>query len=171
MGIFAGIVSSLAGAVIGGAVKGAIAYKSTQAKVGAYQSAASDVKEAAEKYSGENAYNAIKDAGNANAYIYGRMPQEEYVQPLNPSSTKNQMGSAVTGASEAASNSTNLAETGKNIGQSNVEKEMNANYGYATNLADLQRQQADINYNVANQKAQTALDTVGIALNLFNEVK
>lgn len=171
MGIFAGIVGSLAGAVIGGAVKGAIAYKSTQAKVGAYQSAASDVRKAAEKYSGENAYNAIRDARNENAYIYGSMPQETYIQPLNPSTTKNQTASAVTAATEAASNANAAAETGKNIGQSNVEKEMNANYGYATNLADLQRQQADINYNVANQKAQTALDTAGSALQLFNNIK
>ena len=49
MGLFAGIVGSLAGAVIGGAVKGAIAYKSTKEKVSAYQSAASNVKDAAEK--------------------------------------------------------------------------------------------------------------------------
>lgn len=96
----------------------------------------------------------------------------ERLQQLNPGVTG---AGATTNASknaEAASNTaTSAAQSGFEQGMTNAADTMAAKYNAATTRANQLMQQADIDYNVANQRAQEVMNAAGNVANTFNSLR
>lgn len=170
------IIAAVSGAVIGGAVQGITAYETTEQKVGAYKKASEDVRNATDKYSGKNALDTMTTSGRdystemGNA-VGGQMVADN-IAPTSP---------GVTGAGANAlayNNSQNVgnkvqsaAQSGFNQGVSNAQAMNDALYNKETVGAQQAMNQADINYNVANQAVQEGMNTVGNIAQTYNTIK
>ena len=173
--MFGMVIAAIAGAVIGGAVNGVVAAKTTDEKVNAYKQAAKDVKAAADKYSGENAYKSMVNQGqrymaNDAASMANEMAAATY-QPENPGVTGTAQANALDAANRAANATNEAALGGFSTGISDAAASNAAKYNAATAQAQQLMNQADINYNVANQAAQTAMQGIGDAANTFNSLR
>lgn len=169
------IIAAVAGAVIGGAVNGVVAAKSTNDKVSAYRKAAEDVKTAANKYSGENAYKSMVNQGQNYMGQDARSMANEMAaatyQPTNPGAGATAQANALN-ASNKASNATNEAGLGGfSTGMSDAAASNAAKFNAATVQAQQLMNQADINYNVANQTAQTAMQGLGDTAQTINSIR
>lgn len=168
------VIGAVAGAVVGGAVKGAIAYKTSIKNAQEYAEAAQDVRNATEKYSGENAYNRMLQAGSDYAYDLGTTAGNEALSisddiMQNPGSTGAGINTAaLANAQSAGDTAKNAARAGFSQGMENEKSLMDAAYNAETAKAQQKMKQADINYNVANQAAQEGFNTVSNALNTAN---
>lgn len=173
--MFGMVIAAIAGAVIGGAVNGVVAAKSTNDKVSAYRKAAEDVKEAANKYSGENAYKTMVNQGQNYMGQDARSMANEMAsatyQPTNPGAGATAQANALN-ASNKASNATNDAGLGGfSTGMSDAAASNAAKFNAATVQAQQLMNQADINYNVANQTAQTAMQGLGDTAQTVNSIR
>ena len=113
-------MSLIAGAIIGsiasGVLNGAMSYASAKGNSKAYRDAANQIKEAAGKYSGANAYEAMRQAGNVEGNIVNRQALSAQLQnqPRNNSATMAYQ--ANTAAQQAAMNTAGgLADLYKNL--------------------------------------------------------
>lgn len=173
--MFSMIIAAVAGAVIGGAVNGAVAYKTTQDKSKAYSKAAEDVKAAAEKYSGTNAYNSMVNQGqkymtNDAASMASEMAANIY-QPENPGSVGTAQGNALAAGNKAGNAINEAALGGFESGMSDANAANQAKFNAETVKAQQLMNQADINYNVANQTAQTAMQGLGDTAQTINSLR
>lgn len=173
--MFGMVIAAIAGAVIGGAVNGVVAAKSTEEKVNAYKQAAKDVKSAANKYSGENAYKSMVNQGQNYMGQDARSMANEMAaasyQPTGPGVTGTAQANAL-GAVNRAANATNEAALGGfSTGMSDAAASNAAKYNAATVQAQQLMNQADINYNVANQAAQGIMQGIGDTANTFNSLR
>lgn len=169
------VIAAIAGAVIGGAVNGVVAAKSTNDKVSAYRKAAEDVKSAANKYSGENAYKTMVNQGQNYMGQDARSMANEMAaatyQPTNPGAGATAQANALN-ASNKASNATNEAGLGGfSTGMSDAAASNAAKFNAATVQAQQLMNQADLNYNVANQTAQTAMQGLGDTAQTINSIR
>lgn len=173
--MFGLVIATVAGAVIGGAVQGATAYKNAMDNAKAYKKAADDIKKATEKYSGKEGYNKMVQEGMDYASDIGTAAGNEALafqySPENPGST----GAGT--ASQAAQNAGNVADTasmsalsGFNQGMANQQARNEALYNKETTQAQQALKQANIDYNVANQTAQLGMDAVSGILNAGNSI-
>lgn len=169
------IIAAVAGAVIGGAVNGVVAAKSTNDKVSAYRKAAEDVKAAANKYSGENAYKSMVNQGQNYMGQDARSMANEMAaatyQPTNPGVGASAQANALN-VSNRASNATNEAGLGGfSTGMSDAAASNAAKFNAATVQAQQLMNQADIRYGVANQTAQTAMQGLGDTAQTINAIR
>ena len=168
MAIGFGAVIAAAASMIGKAVvSGITAYNATQDKIKAYRGAAEDVRKATELYSGTNLNNAMTEKGMANA-------AERNAQSMGAAaSAGNGTGSTkMANFMPLKQNVINADKTSSayNAGANRAKAENDAKYNAATKQADLAKQQADINYNVANQTGQAIANGIGSVTDLTSQI-
>lgn len=156
------IIGAVVGAVAGGIYGGVTAYESAKKKADSYKDAAKSVRSAAEKYSGDAAYNAMQQAGYDEANRTNRM----YLgRQLNDSPANRTNKTANASALQG-----NYLQ-GYNLGASNKKTAMDAAYNYDTQKARNLMKQADIDYNVDNQTTQMKMNTAQGLANTWNDVR
>lgn len=159
MGVFGKIVGAIGGAVIGGVVNGITTAENNKIKIAALEKATKDMKKATEEYSGKKALEKMYNAGLQDSYNYGTSMGNEMASqsftPQNPGSTGTGINSAAMMAGQESGNTAkNAAIAGFNSGMENEAAMNAAKYNEIANKTNLELKQADIDYNVANQKAQ-----------------
>ena len=148
-------------------VSGITAYNATQEKVKAYRGAAEDIRKATELYSGTNLNNAMTEKGMANAV-------ERNAQSMGAAANNfNGTGSTkMVNFMPLKQNVINADKTASayNAGANRVKAEADAKFNAATKQAELNKQQADINYNVANQTGQSVSNGIGAITDLASQI-
>lgn len=163
-----GVIIAAAASMIGKAVvNGITAYNATQEKVKAYRGAAEDIRKATELYSGTNLNNAMTEKGMANAV-------ERNAQSMGAAANNfNGTGSTkMVNFMPLKQNVINADKTASayNAGANRVKAEADAKFNAATKQAELNKQQADINYNVANQTGQSVSNGIGAITDLASQI-
>lgn len=163
-----GVIIAAAASMIGKAVvSGITAYNATQEKVKAYRGAAEDIRKATELYSGTNLNNAMTEKGMANAV-------ERNAQSMGAAANNfNGTGSTkMVNFMPLKQNVINADKTASayNAGANRVKAEADAKFNAATKQAELNKQQADINYNVANQTGQSVSNGIGAITDLASQI-
>lgn len=163
-----GVIIAAAASMIGKAVvNGITAYNATQEKVKAYRGAAEDIRKATELYSGTNLNNAMTEKGMANAV-------ERNAQSMGAAANNfNGTGSTkMVNFMPLKQNVINADKTASayNAGANRVKAEADAKFNAATKQAELNKQQADINYNVANQTGQSVANGIGAVTDLTSQI-
>lgn len=153
-------MSLLAGALIGGIANGILngAMTTSQAKKNAkaHKQYAKDIRNAAEKYTGSNAYSAMQEKGNQQGNItnirelQGQIPQ----------------GNAQSAMAKTADLQNGFG-SGYNLGSSNEKAKLNSQYNYDTASAQAALNQADINYKAGTAAQQAAMNTMGGLADLY----
>ena len=154
-----GAVIAGAAAMIGKAVvSGITAYNATQDRIKAYKGAAEDIRNATELYSGTNLNNAMTEKGMANA-------AERNAQSMGAAANNfNGTGSTkMENFMPLKQNVINADRTSDayNAGANRVKTEADAKFNAEKQKADLAKEQADINYNVATQNSQAIANGIG----------
>lgn len=164
--VFGKIIGAVAGAIIGGVVNGVTTSKNNKIKIAAMEKATKDMKKATEEYSGKNALEKMYNAGLQGSYKYGTSMGNEMASqsftPQGPGATETGTNSSAMMAGQESGNiAKNAAESGFNSGMNNEAAMNAAKYNEAANKANLELKQADIDYNVANQRSQEIMGGLG----------
>ena len=163
-----GAVIAAAASMVGKAVvSGITAYNATQDKIKAYRGAAEDIRNATNLYSGTNLNNAMTEKGMANA-------AERNAQSMN-AAANNFNGTGSTKTSNFMPLKQNVINADKtssayNAGANRAKTEADARFNAAKQQADLQKEQADINYKVANQTGQAVTNGIGAVTDLISQI-
>lgn len=163
-----GAVIAVAASMIGKAVvSGITAYNATQDKIKAYRGAAEDIRKATELYSGTNLNNAMTEKGMANA-------AERNAQSMG-AAANNFNGTGSTKMANFMPLKQNVINADKttsayNAGANRAKAEADAKYNAVKQQADLDKQMADINYNVANQTSQAVSNGIGAVTDLTSQI-
>ena len=169
------IVAMAAGAIVGGVTNAAMTAQAIDKKIKAYADAAKEVRNAAEQYSGKNAYNEMvrqgKDMSSTMGDMAGSALAAERLQNNNPGVTgAGAMANAYQNAGTSADAAGNAAQGGFQTGMGNASTELNSKYNKATTRANQLMKQADIDYNVTNQRNKEIMDTVANSANTANQI-
>lgn len=160
--VIMGAVSMVSKAVI----SGVNAYNATQEKVKAYRGAADDIRNATNLYSGTNLNNAMTEKGMANA-------AERNAQSMGAAANNfNGIGSTkMANFMPLKQNVINADKTSSayNAGANRAKTEADAQFNAATKQAELNKQQADIDYNVKNQNSQAISNGIGAITDLTSQ--
>lgn len=150
------------GALAGAAANGVSSYMLTKKNAAAYKSYAKDIRNAANKYSGQEAYSKMQQGGNETA------------------NTLNQMDLA-SQASQAPQNNSammaNAASLGGNFngfynqGQENTKTGLQAQYSADTQHAQQDLNQANVDYKAGTAATQAAMNTAGGLASLYAQHK
>ena len=169
------IISAVVGAVVLGVTNAVATADAIDKKIKGYKEAAKEVREAAEKYSGKNAYNEEltqgKDMSSTMGNMAGSSIAAERLQNNNPGVTgAGAMANAYQNAGTSANTASNAAQGGLQTGMSNASTEMESKYNKATTRANQLMKQADIDYNVSNQRNKEIMNTVSNTANTVNKL-
>lgn len=173
--MWGGIIASLIGAVVGGVTNAVATADAIDKKIKGYKEAAKEVREAAEKYSGKNAYNEMlsqgKDVSSTMGNMAGSSIAAERLQNNNPGVTgAGAMANAYQNAGESADVSSNAAQGGFQTGMSNASTDLASKYNKATTRANQLMKQAGIDYNVSNQRNQEIMNTISNTAGTVNQL-
>lgn len=163
-----GAVIAVTASMIGKAVvSGITAYNATQDKIKAYRGAAEDIRNATELYSGTNLNNAMTEKGMANA-------AERNAQSMG-AAANNFNGTGSTKMANFMPLKQNVINADKtstayNAGANRAKTEADAQFNAATKQAELDKQMADINYNVTNQTGQAISNGIGNITDLTSQI-
>ena len=163
------------GAIVGGITNAAMTADAIDKKIKAYADAAKEVRNAAEQYSGKNAYNEMvsqgKDMSSTMGDMAGSALAAERLENNNPGVTgAGAMANAYQNAGTSANAAGNAAQGGFQAGMNNASTELNSKYNKATTRANQLMKQADIDYNVTSQRNKEIMDTVANAGNTYNQI-
>lgn len=170
------VIGAIGGAVIGGVVNAVNTSKATDAKVGAYKEAAKEVRDAVKQYAGANAYNQMNIEGANQAdmlgnAVAGELGAQRY-EALNPGVTgAGAMNAADNAATESAQATNEASQKGLLEGMKQATDTMDARYNAATAKAHQMMKQADIDYNVANQRSKELMNTIGNIGDLYKSLR
>ena len=169
------IIAAVAGMIIGGVTNAAMTANAIDKKIKAYADASKEVRNAAEQYSGKNAYNEMvrqgKDMSSTMGDMTGSALAAERLQNNNPGVTgAGAMANAYQNAGTSANAAGNAAQGGFQTGMNNASTELNSKYNKATTRANQLMKQADIDYNVTNQRNQEIMNTIANSANTYNQV-
>ena len=161
--VIMGAVSMVSKAVI----SGVNAYNATQEKVKAYRGAADDIRDATNLYSGTNLNNAMTEKGMANA-------AERNAQSMG-AAANNFNGTGSTKMANFMPLKQNVINADKtssayNAGANRAKAEADAKFNAVKQQADLNKQQADIDYKVANQTGQALSNGIGAVTDLTSQI-
>lgn len=164
-----------AGAIIGGVTNAIMTAQAIDKKINAYADATKEVRNAAEKYSGQNAYNEMvrqgKDMSSTMGDMAGSALAAERLQNNNPGVTgAGAMANAYQNAGTSADAASNASQGGFQIGMNNASTELNSKYNKATTRANQLMKQANIDYNVTNQRNKEITNTISNSLDTYNKV-
>lgn len=170
------LISAVGGAIIGGVTNAVTTAQTTSEKVKAYADAAKEVRNAAEQYSGKNAYEEMirqgKDVSSTMGDMAGSALAAERLQNTNPGVTgAGAMANAYQNAGTSANAASDAAQSGLQTGMSNASTDLSSKYNKATTRANQLMKQADIDYNVATQRNQEIMNTVANAANTANQIR
>ena len=170
------LISAIGGAIVGGTVNAVTTAQTTSAKVKAYADAANEVRNAAEQYSGKNAYEEMirqgKDMSSTMGDMTGSALAAERLQNNNPGVTgAGAMANAYQNAGTSADAAGNAAQGGFQTGMNNASTDLSSKYNKATTRANQLMKQADIDYNVATQRNQEIMNTFGNVANTANQIR
>ena len=169
------IVAAVLGAVVGGVTNAAMTAQAIDKKIKAYADAAKEVRNAAEQYSGKNAYQEElrqgKDMSSTMGDMAGSALAAERLQNNNPGVTgAGAMANAYQNAGTSANAAGNAAQGGFQAGMNNASTELNSKYNKATTRANQLMKQADIDYNVTNQRNKEIMNTIANSTNTANQI-
>lgn len=169
------IIATIAGAIIGGVTNAVATADAIDKKIKGYKEAAKEVREAAEKYSGKNAYNEElsqgKDMSSTMGDMAGSSVAAERLQNNNPGVTgAGAMANAYQNAGESSNVASAAAQGGFQAGMNNASTELESKYNKATTRANQLMKQADIDYNVTNQRNKEIMNTISNTADTFNKV-
>ena len=173
--MWGGIIAAVVGAVVGGVTNAVATADAIDKKIKGYKEAAKEVREAAEKYSGKNAYNEMlsqgKDVSSTMGDMAGSSIAAERLQNNNPGATgAGAMVNAYQNAGTSANTASNAAQGGFQTGMSNASTDFASKYNKATTRANQLMKQADIDYNVSNQRNQEIMNTISNTAGTVNQL-
>lgn len=173
--MWAGIIATIAGAIIGGVTNAIATRNAIDKKIKGYKEASKEVREAAEKYSGKNAYNEEltqgKDMSSTMGDMAGSSVAAESLQNNNPGVTgAGAMANAYQNAGESSNVASAAAQGGFQAGMNNASTELESKYNKATARANQLMKQANIDYNVTNQRNKEIMNTISNTTDTFNKV-
>ena len=168
------IIAAVSGMIIGGVTNAAMTANAIDKKINAYAGAAKEVRNAAEQYSGKNAYNEMvrqgKDMSSTMGDMTGSALAAERLQNNNPGVTgAGAMANAYQNAGTSANAAGNAAQGGFQTGMGNASTELNSKYNKATTRANQLMKQAGIDYNVATQRNQEIMNTIANGVDTYNK--
>lgn len=169
------IVAMAAGAIIGGVTNAVMTAQAIDKKIKAYADASKEVRNAAEQYSGKNAYQEElrqgKDMSSTMGDMAGSALAAERLQNNNPGVTgAGAMANAYQNAGTSADAAGNAAQGGFQTGMNNASTELNSKYNKATTRANQLMKQADIDYNVTSQRNKEIMNTVSNGFDTYNKI-
>ena len=169
------IIAAVAGMIVGGVTNAAMTASAIDKKIKAYADATTEVRNAAEKYSGQNAYNEMvrqgKDMSSTMGDMTGSALAAERLQNNNPGVTgAGAMANAYQNAGTSADAASNSAQGGFQAGMNNASTELNSKYNKATTRANQLMKQANIDYNVTNQRNKEIMNTIANGVDTYNKV-
>ena len=173
--MWGGLIAAFAGAIIGGVTNAIATADAIDKKIKGYKEAAKEVREAAEKYSGKNAYNEElsqgKDMSSTMGDMAGSSVAAERLQNNNPGVTgAGAMANAYQNAGESSDVASAAAQGGFQTGMNNASTELESKYNKATTRANQLMKQANIDYNVATQRNKEIMNTIYNTADTFNKV-
>lgn len=168
-------MAAIGGAIIGGVTNAVMTANAIDKKIKAYADAATEVRNAAEKYSGQNAYNEMvrqgKDMSSTMGDMTGSALAAERLQNNNPGVTgAGAMANAYQNAGTSANAASNAAQGGFQTGMNNASTELNSKYNKATTRANQLMRQAGIDYNVTMQRNKEIMDTISNFNDTYRQV-
>lgn len=174
-GIIAKFFLALVGGVVGGVTNAIATRDAIDKKIKGYKEASKEVREAAEKYSGKNAYNEMlsqgKDMSSTMGDMAGSSVAAESLQNNNPGVTgAGAMVNAYQNAGTSADTASNAAQSGLHTGMSNASTELESKYNKATTSANQKMKQANIDYNVTNQRNKEIMNSITNTMKAFNTI-
>lgn len=118
----------------------------------------------------------METAGQNQADLLGRAVGDELAaqryEALNPGITKaGALGAAANSANQSAQATNAASQESMVEGMKQAADTMNARYNAATTRANQLMKQADIDYNVANQRNQEILNSLGNIGQTFNSLR
>lgn len=158
MGAFGAVIGGIAGAAAGGVAS----YVLTKKNAKAYESYAKDIRNAAEEYSGQNAYNAMQNAG---------MQEANIVNQRNLNAQASRAPSNMTNKTANAANLQGNYSQGYNLGAQNQKTALDAAYNAKTAKAQQALNQANIDYKAGTAATQAAMNAAGGLASLYGQVK
>ena len=169
------LVAMAAGAIIGGVTNAIMTAQAIDKKIKGYTEATTEVRNAAKKYSGQNAYNEMvrqgKDMSSTMGDMAGSALAAERLQNNNPGVTgAGAMANAYQNAGTSADAASNASQGGFQIGMNNASTELNSKYNKATTRANQLMKQANIDYNVTNQRNKEIMNTISNGLDTYNKI-
>lgn len=172
--MWGGIIASIAGFIVGGVANAVATANAIDKKIKGYKEASKEVREAAEKYSGKNAYNEEltqgKDMSSTMGDMAGSSISAESLQNNNPGVTgAGAMANAYQNAGTSADTASNAAQGGFQAGMNNASTELESKYNKATTRANQLMKQANIDYNVTNQRNKEIMNTIANTTKTFNQ--
>ena len=168
-------MAAVGGMIVGGITNASMTAYAIDKKIKSYADAAKEVRNAAEQYSGKNAYNEMvsqgKDMSSTMGDMAGSALAAERLENNNPGVTgAGAMANAYQNAGTSANAAGNAAQGGFQTGMGNASTELNSKYNKATTRANQLMKQADIDYNVTSQRNKEIMDTVANAGNTYNQI-
>lgn len=143
-------------AIAGAAFNGVSTYLNDNKLAGAYKDYANALKSAANKYSGKSAERANQNAGEQMANTFGQQDTNYLAsQGMNPYQAQVQ----------------NRTNEGYNLGSQQSQQKLGAQYDNEMAKADAKLKQAGVDFKAANQAQQTAMNTAGGLVDLYNQTK
>ena len=164
MGVWGAVIGGVAGAAYGGISS----YAAAKEHAKSYKEAARQIREAAKKYSGSAADNAMNEAGRQMGNELAQKSTQAAASRGNLNSTSD-MANALAGANNVSAN--NAYMTGNQLGRSNKATELSGKYNAATQEAQNLMNQADVQNKVANATNQTVMNTAGGLVDLYKQLK
>ena len=169
------IVAALGSAIVGGITNAAMTANAIDKKIKAYADASKEVRNAAEQYSGKNAYQEElrqgKDMSSTMGDMTGSALAAERLQNNNPGVTgAGAMANAYQNAGTSADAAGNAAQGGFQTGMNNASTELNSKYNKATTRANQLMRQSNIDYNVTNQRNKEIMDTIANGFDTYNKI-
>ena len=158
---------SIVGGVVGGLINGAFEYWNSQKKLEADKNAFNEMKEAANKYTGENAYNANRGAGTQRATQMNKMAMDSAAAtPTNSGNTAFANAQGLTNNNAA----NNVYGSAYNTGMSQNDMLNKANLNAIKQKTENEREQAEKEYSQRNALLQGGANAVGAGINLAGQV-
>jgi type II secretory pathway pseudopilin PulG len=156
--MFGAVIGGIAGAAAGGITS----YVLTKKNAKAYEGYAKDIRKAAEDYSGQNAYNAMQNAG---------MQEANIVNQRNLAAQASRAPSNMTNKAANAANLQGNYSQGYNLGAQNQKTALDAAYNAKTAKAQQALNQANIDYKAGTAATQAAMNAAGGLASLYGQVK
>ena len=168
-------MAAVGGMIVGGITNASMTAYAIDKKIKSYADAAKEVRNAAEQYSGKNAYNEMvsqgKDMSSTMGDMAGSALAAERLENNNPGVTgAGAMANAYQNAGTSANAAGDAAQGGFQTGMGNASTELNSKYNKATTRANQLMKQADIDYNVTSQRNKEIMDTVANSANTANQI-
>lgn len=173
--MWGGIIMGFISALVGGVTNAIATRDAIDKKIKGYKEASKEVREAAEKYSGKNAYNEEltqgKDMSSTMGDMAGSSIAAESLQNNNPGITgAGAMTNAYQNAGTSADTASNAAQGGFQAGMNNASTELESKYNKATARANQLMKQANIDYNVTNQRNKEIMNSITNTMKTFNTI-